>query len=205
MMGWQEILTQLRGDTLRSRFLRACADALALQIKTIAEIGVHKGVLSRELRQFFPEAHLTLVDPWRHIPDLERLNGTMHRAARHDPGGNAAEWARIFAEVQAAFKNDPAVRFIQALSAEAAPQVPDESLDLCYIDGDHRYQFVVDDIRLWTPKIKPGGLLCGHDYKISRFPNAPLYQVVAAVNDTLGRDNIVLGRSMQWLWRKPCP
>jgi len=38
------------------------------------------------------------------------------------------------------------------------------SLDFVYIDGNHLYPFVLLDMDAWTPKIKKGGLLCGHDY-----------------------------------------
>lgn len=36
--------------------------------------------------------------------------------------------------------------------------------ELIYIDADHRYEAVSEDIRLWTPHVVPGGILCGHDY-----------------------------------------
>ena len=37
-------------------------------------------------------------------------------------------------------------------------------LDIVFIDGNHKYQPVLDDIEAWYPQIRPGGLLCGHDY-----------------------------------------
>jgi cephalosporin hydroxylase len=38
------------------------------------------------------------------------------------------------------------------------------SLDFVYIDANHAYNYVVQDIELWYPKVKKGGYLCGHDY-----------------------------------------
>ncbi len=48
-------------------------------------------------------------------------------------------------------------------SAEAAATFPDRSVDFCFIDAGHSYEEVSRDIRLWLPKIKPGGILAGDD------------------------------------------
>jgi SAM-dependent methyltransferase len=45
----------------------------------------------------------------------------------------------------------------------AAAHFADESLDAVFIDGDHSMEAVYDDILAWLPKVKPGGILCGHD------------------------------------------
>ncbi len=51
-------------------------------------------------------------------------------------------------------------------SIEAARKLCNEGilLDSIYIDGDHHYAEVKADIQSWMPLIKPGGLICGHDY-----------------------------------------
>jgi predicted O-methyltransferase YrrM len=49
-------------------------------------------------------------------------------------------------------------------SLVAAGSFKDESLDFVYIDANHRYFEVAQDIRAWWPKVKPTGILCGHDY-----------------------------------------
>jgi predicted O-methyltransferase YrrM len=35
--------------------------------------------------------------------------------------------------------------------------------DLVFIDADHSYEECKADIEFWTPKVKPGGIVCGHD------------------------------------------
>ena len=43
--------------------------------------------------------------------------------------------------------------------------IENNSIDVVYIDGDHSYEKVTQDINLWYPKVKENGFLCGHDYK----------------------------------------
>ena len=60
----------------------------------------------------------------------------------------------------------PKVTFIEEPSAEASKEIKDKSLDLIFIDADHSYKDCKQDILCWYPKLKEGGILCGHDYAI---------------------------------------
>jgi predicted O-methyltransferase YrrM len=53
---------------------------------------------------------------------------------------------------------------IQSTSLEAANNFEDNSLDFVHIDASHLYEDVIEDIRAWYPKVKPGGLITGDDY-----------------------------------------
>lgn len=46
---------------------------------------------------------------------------------------------------------------------------PDLPLDVVFIDGDHSYNFVMDDLEGWVPKVKPGGLVLLHDVDCSQY------------------------------------
>ena len=50
-------------------------------------------------------------------------------------------------------------------SPHAAGFVDDRSLDLVFVDGDHRYDPFRLDVKTWEPKMKPGAIMCGHDYR----------------------------------------
>ena len=52
---------------------------------------------------------------------------------------------------------------IQGFSYDVANQLPDNSMDLIFIDADHSYNSVKKDILEYTPKLKDHGILAGHD------------------------------------------
>jgi len=54
-------------------------------------------------------------------------------------------------------------------SIEAAKDFKNESVDFVFIDAVHTYESVVEDIKAWFPKVKIGGMICGHDYGKKQF------------------------------------
>lgn len=55
------------------------------------------------------------------------------------------------------------ITILKGISWEMAERVKDNSLDFIFIDADHAYESVVKDIQAWTPKLKPNGMISGHD------------------------------------------
>ena len=49
-------------------------------------------------------------------------------------------------------------------TSEVASILPDNSLDFIYVDARHDYCGVMEDISLYWPKLKPGGIMAGHDF-----------------------------------------
>jgi predicted O-methyltransferase YrrM len=56
-------------------------------------------------------------------------------------------------------------KVIKSTSKAASKKFADESLDVVFIDLDHSYEAVKEDIRLWLPKVKKGGYIAGDDYQ----------------------------------------
>jgi predicted O-methyltransferase YrrM len=52
---------------------------------------------------------------------------------------------------------------IRKKSVKAAKLYKKKSIDMVFIDAAHEYHDVVEDIKSWLPKVKPGGILAGHD------------------------------------------
>jgi hypothetical protein len=111
------------------------------------EIGVSRGENTLSILKELKVIKLFLVDPYMPFSEdrIPRNHGdykesTIHRLA-----------------------NYPQVRWILKTSAEAAPEI-NESLDFIYIDGNHTYEYVKNDIELYYPKVKSHGVIGGHDY-----------------------------------------
>ena len=53
---------------------------------------------------------------------------------------------------------------LRKTSKEATRDFENNHFDFVYIDGDHRYEYVKEDLAMWFPKVKIGGVFAGHDY-----------------------------------------
>jgi predicted O-methyltransferase YrrM len=78
-------------------------------------------------------------------------------------------------------------------SVDVATRYADASIDLVFIDATHEFASVIADVRAWLPKVKPGGVLAGHDYNLE--------PVRSAVTLELPRG--VVRRHSSWWHRKP--
>jgi predicted O-methyltransferase YrrM len=58
---------------------------------------------------------------------------------------------------------DDMVKPLVMPSRDAARVFADGQCDLVFIDADHSYEAVLEDIVLWRAKVRRGGILCGHD------------------------------------------
>lgn len=117
-----------------------------LGFKTGAEIGVRTGAFS----ECFCKAGLEMwcVDPWAPCP-----NYSLERQER----GYAEAVKRL---------EKYGVHFVRESSLDAVGDVPD-GIDFLHIDGRHEFDFVMQDIILWAPKVRAGGIVACHDYHLT--------------------------------------
>jgi predicted O-methyltransferase YrrM len=70
------------------------------------------------------------------------------------------------------------------MRTEQAERILDRigTLDMAYIDGDHERDSALTDLRIVANKVKPGGLLCVHDYSPDQMPVYSFQGVVEAMD-----------------------
>lgn len=118
-----------------------------------AEIGVADGRFSEYLCKTIPNLELICVDTWEPYSENRWYLGY----SRRDNNRPNEELAR---ERMAPYK----AKMIKGFSMNAARDIENESLDFVYIDANHAFDFVIQDIIEWSKKVKTGGIVSGHDY-----------------------------------------
>ena len=152
-----------------------------LGFKIGCEVGVCDGTYSLVMEQSIPGVKLYGVDPYityQRYNDYRRQN-SLSKAHEH-----AIEKLKPY----------PTYEFVVKTSVEAVKQFADGSLDFVFIDGNHTYDFVKEDITLWTPKVRSGGIVAGHDFYV--FPSGD-HGVIFAVLEYVSKNRITL-KTTDW-------
>ena len=124
----------------------------------MAEVGSYAG---ESLMYFMPKvSQIICIDRWEDYS--EEVGGSTHRVMV-----DSMTWVEETFDHVASYYGDRVVK-VKDESLAVAARCPDATFDLVYIDASHNYLDVLHDIEAWWPKIKPGGLLAGHDYDTLR-------------------------------------
>jgi len=118
-----------------------------LGFKLGAEIGVRRGRYSEILCKAIPGLELYCIDPWLPL-------GRKYPKAKQEM---FLEWTK---KKLAPYN----YHILRKTSMDALADIKDASLDFCFIDGDHTFDYVVTDIVFWAKKVKSGGIISCHDY-----------------------------------------
>lgn len=138
------------------------------------EIGVKEGKFSEEVLLKWKGLKLISIDPWltedssRYVDKAnvsQDLHNNFYRETleRLKPFGDRSE-------------------VLRKTSLEGASCFLDYHLDFCYIDARHDYSSVLEDLKVWYPKVKIGGVISGHDY-VDGMIDGSEFGVKKAVNE----------------------
>jgi hypothetical protein len=165
----------------------------------VAELGVYRGDLSEYLLSMFPELELTLVDVWSQQGFSPGYLLSGDDVAVQPEAQLKANMCEAIQKVSFASHR---VRVWRAKTSEAASWFPEARYDLVFIDADHSYSAVVQDILAWYPRVRSGGILSGHDYL---YPEKFGGDVARAVDECVERFGLELHLEDDYVWwvKKP--
>lgn len=180
-----------RSPIVLYRFMRKNLAKLyaTLEYKKGAEIGVEGGRFSRQICVQNPGVELLAIDAWLRYPGYDRKLGQ-------------GQVDKLLEQARQRLQPYDAT-IIRAFSMDAVRDVAPDSLDFVYIDGNHRFDYVMQDIIEWSKRVRRGGIVSGHDYYHSR-----QVDVVAAVDAYVKAHGIgewwLTGEqgSRSWFWVK---
>lgn len=146
--------------------------------QNVCEIGVRNGENFDMMIQHNPTLAVA-VDAWMN-DGIPGNNDMFYSQRRMD------KQYRLFSERMA---DKPFVKIIRDYSHNAAQQFDNGFFDFIYIDANHTFNGCYQDVVDWWPKLKVGGVMCGHDYE-KRSHKGILFGVIEAVNKFVWENNI---------------
>lgn len=176
-----------------------------LEFTTGVEVGVERGIYSEALCRENPGVKLFCVDAWK-----------AHRGYRDHVDQGKLD--RFFVETQERLAPYPRATLVRKFSLDAAKDFADGSLDFVYLDANHGLEHVIADLAAWAKKVRPGGIVAGHDYSRHKLPDQiQVVQAVRAWTDAqeiepwfvLGTESVeahpIRDKSRSWFYVKPTP
>ena len=127
---------------------------------------------------------LISVDPWLEAPADEYVDIANVSQSRHE------QFLQATRERLAGFGKRSEVW--RMTGNEAAARISDGSLDFVYLDARHDYESARNDITVWFPKVRPGGVIAGHDYLDGRLREG-VFGVRSAVDEFFAARDLPVG------------
>lgn len=132
-------------------------------VRTMAEIGVWKGEYAQQILSRCPFIeHYYLIDPWANLSDWDKPFNVSSEA-----------FNQVYRQAMdaTAFASDKRI-VLRGKTKQVIDQIPDNSLDFAYLDGDHTLRGITIDLFTILGKIKEGGLIGGDDFNTNTWRHA---------------------------------
>ncbi len=148
---------------------------------TAVEIGVDEGIFSEYLLEYWHGQHLISVDPWLEMPPDEYTDTcNTSQATMEEKYESTRRRLAGFGDRSEIWRET---------SVQAGARVTSGSLDFVYLDARHSYEGVMEDLQVWFPLVRRGGLMAGHDYNDGVFVEG-VHGVRSAVDEFFGARGI---------------
>jgi hypothetical protein len=130
------------------------------KFKTMIEIGVLRGAFADETLSRWPSfQHYYGIDTWRKQENLISIT---------NDDDNSQNEKYLATKKLLSKYGENRITLIRDKSSNAVSMFSDYSIDFIYIDGRHDYCGALEDLNLYFPKLKCGGLMAGHDYRSAK-------------------------------------
>lgn len=130
--------------------------------KNVAEVGVGFGTHAKQILKNTSIEKLYLIDPMKFYPNDAFADNIMNTVPII-PHNQFNELHECITRYLSDFK-EKVVWFRKESTAITPDEIPDKSLDCVFVDGNHEYQYVLDDLHFWSKKVRAGGQILGDDY-----------------------------------------
>lgn len=156
----------------------------------IGEVGVAAGIFSSFILEHLQPAIFVAID----LFDLHTKPNLWGTSPQELFG---SQTHRAWYEQHFASAGDR-LRTMEGFSHECLATIPDGYFDILYLDADHSYTAVCQDIDSGARTVKPDGLLVFNDYVLQDHLGYNAFGVVRAVNElVIASDWRVVGFSLQ--------
>ncbi len=150
--GQTPIVAQPRRWDVLSSFM------LSQGYKTFVEIGAKEGRTTGHILKTVPDSRVIAIDPWISNPAPKNGDATREDYEKWD----FEKIEREFWENVGEHKDRCDMKRLTSADAAQWFSAP-QQFDIVFIDALHDYESVKQDIGLWWPKVRVGGILSGHD------------------------------------------
>ena len=128
---------------------------------SVAEIGVAAGDFSKSILEINQPHVLHLVDYWKQ--NRFASGATPRNILKQMAGGSVDAWENINKRFSKEI-NSGTIKLHRGYSWEELEKFEDHYFDWVYIDASHDFDSVSKDLILAGQKLKPSGIIAGHDY-----------------------------------------
>lgn len=124
-------------------------------LKTFVEVGTAEGKNLSFILDNTEIPEIWVIDPYEFYDGYDEEN---------DVNAGKQKIQDNYEKAKETVLSNDCVTHIRQRSTEAVSTFKNESIDIIFVDANHEYDYVMEDLKLWWPKVVSGGFMVIHDY-----------------------------------------